>query len=106
MAGNRQEYKLNLTGALRLPQKKGIKMKDFVKVGNVFAANLAPDIHNEIVHVYKNEDGRTMAKIYQYGATLATENHQINLEMWAHEIRRALGAGHTAHVILVRDYNK
>ncbi len=74
-----------------------------IKPGMVFAGNRSGDIHNEIMSIRKENGttGRTMCEVEQYGATLATQNHNKRITFFATEIIRALNRGN-AHVILVR----
>ena len=77
-------------------------MASVIRLGTVFAARKAPNIHSEIIRVYTDaETGIKMVDVDQYGATLANKDWHKQITFFAAEITYALRRG-ILHVILVR----
>ena len=80
-----------------------IRTKD-LKERMVFAGSKSPNVHNEIVRIYKgdiNGKTKTLVETEQYGATLENQNHNKRVIMIATEITRVLN-NRMAHIVLAR----
>jgi len=75
-------------------------MTNVIKLGTVYAANKAPNIHNEIIRIY-TDNGKQMVDVDQYGATLANKNWNKKVTFFASEIGYMLKRG-LAHIVLAR----
>ena len=74
---------------------------DIIKLGTVFAARKALNIHSEIIKIYTDGDGRKMVDVDQYGATLENKEYQKKVTFYEDEINYAIRRG-IVDIILVR----
>jgi len=75
-------------------------MASVIKTGTVFAGNKSPNVHNEIIRIY-TDNGKRMADVDQYGATLANKDWSKKITFFVDEINHCLKKG-LAHIVLAR----